>query len=88
VLTSIEPAGSAPVGEAPPPLSKDAIKAIGSKCPDRKCASGLTCVEYFGIAGPSGPKFTSCEVRCGGSACPGDLKCVTIADGPGAVCRP
>jgi hypothetical protein len=45
-------------------------------------------VKYYGIAGPRGPQFTSCETKCdGGKACPDGLKCTTIADGPGAVCR-
>lgn len=63
--------------------------AQGEACPDRRCAAGLTCVEYYGIAGPSGPRFTSCEVRCGkGGRCPDGQSCITIADGPGEVCRP
>jgi len=64
--------------------------ARGEPCPDGACASGLTCVGYYGIAGPNGPKFTSCETPCAGGkdACPDGLRCVTIADGPGAVCRP
>ena len=58
-------------------------------CPAGRCAAGLACVEYYGIAGPRGGKFTSCEIRCGrGGACPGGQRCVTVADGPGQVCRP
>jgi len=62
----------------------------GQPCPENKCAEGLSCIEYFGIAGPSGPRFTSCETRCGAEpmVCPDGLRCVTIADGPGRVCRP
>ncbi|HWO19663.1 MAG TPA: hypothetical protein VNO30_12840 [Kofleriaceae bacterium] len=62
----------------------------GEPCsPAGKCQTGLTCVEYFGFAGPRGPKFTSCEIRCGdGGKCPARQSCVTIADGPGQVCRP
>lgn len=60
----------------------------GEKCPDDHCEAGLTCVSYYGIAGASGPKFTSCEIPCaGGAACPQGQKCITIADGPGQVCR-
>jgi hypothetical protein len=56
---------------------------------DDHCAIGLECVHYFGIAGPSGPEFRTCEVRCDKQqACPDGLTCSTIADGPGAVCRP
>ncbi len=62
----------------------------GEACPAGTCAEGLQCIEYFGIAGPNGPKFTSCEVPCPDekSTCPEGQSCVTIADGPGRVCRP
>jgi len=75
----------APGGSAP----GDSLPKQGEGCAEGKCAAGLTCVEYYGIAGPRGPKFTSCEIPCvGGGRCPGGQKCVTIADGPGQVCRP
>ncbi len=55
----------------------------GDACPD-----GLLCAKYYGIAGPSGPEFSSCEIACDtGQTCPDGTTCVTIADGPGAVCR-
>jgi len=60
----------------------------GTPCPDGKCAPGLSCVTYYGIAGPRGPEFTSCEITCRGDKCPEGQMCVTIADGPGRVCRP
>lgn len=63
---------------------------IGEDCgEDDTCAPGLECVHYYGFAGPSGPEFKTCEIRCDGKAsCPEGLSCATIADGPGAVCRP
>ena len=77
-----------PPAPAPTPAPQPG-PGIGQACASGVCASGLECVEYYGIAGPSGPKFTSCEIRCqGGAACPGGMSCVTVADGPGAVCRP
>lgn len=56
---------------------------------DAVCASGTVCVAYFGIAGPQGPEFKSCEIPCShpGATCPLGQSCVTIADGPGQVCR-
>ena len=62
----------------------------GMPCDDGKCQAGFECVSYYGIAGPRGPKFTSCEIRCGmgDKGCPSGQRCVTIADGPGQVCRP
>ncbi|HWM88669.1 MAG TPA: hypothetical protein VNO33_22620 [Kofleriaceae bacterium] len=61
----------------------------GEPCANGQCAKGLSCVEYYGIAGPRGPKMTSCEIRCpGGKGCPSGQQCATIADGPGQVCRP
>lgn len=54
-----------------------------------QCANGLTCVRYRGVAGARGPEMTSCEIRCDAEkACPKNQQCVTIADGPGQVCRP
>lgn len=76
-----EPAGGKPTGAALPGTGKPCTE-------DGRCAEGLSCVSYYGIAGPRGPKFTSCERRCGkGERCPDGQRCVTIADGPGAVCR-
>lgn len=63
----------------------------GQPCPEGSCADGFTCVEYYGIAGARGPKFNSCEIPCGGKGtegCPQGQACITIADGPGQVCRP
>jgi hypothetical protein len=63
----------------------------GEKCDDgTTCEAGLTCVKYYGIAGPNGPEFTSCEIPCPEetSTCPEGQQCITIADGPGRVCRP
>jgi len=52
------------------------------------CIDGKQCLEYYGIAGPNGPKFSSCEWSCAdGKTCPKGTKCTTIADGPGEVCR-
>jgi hypothetical protein len=57
--------------------------------PGGKCDSGLECVKYYGILGPRGPQFTSCEIRCSeGGKCPTEQSCRIIADGPGRVCRP
>jgi hypothetical protein len=45
-------------------------------------------VSYYGIAGPRGPEFKSCEIRCNPQGrCEGGRKCITVADGPGQVCR-
>lgn len=55
-----------------------------------KCARGLTCVRYRGVAGAAGPELTSCEIRCGEGTkhrCPKGQTCTTVADGPGQVCR-
>ena len=76
-----QPGPEEPAPAAPSPKQ-------GEECPAGICAQGLECVEYYGIAGTSGPKFTSCEIRCKGGACPDGQQCATIADGPGQVCRP
>lgn len=68
----------------------DPAPGLGQDCgADDACADGLTCVTYYGIAGASGPAFKSCEVPCADpkAVCPEGTSCVTIADGPGQVCR-
>jgi hypothetical protein len=67
------------------------LASLGSPCRESdRCGGGTTCVTYYGIAGPSGPAFKSCEITCvnGKGPCPVGTACTTIADGPGAVCRP
>lgn len=85
--------GAAPAEVPPPPFDLAQLGAPcgegdgnGNRCP----AAGTTCVKYYGIAGPRGPEFSSCEIPCADdkSVCPAGSRCVTVADGPGAVCRP
>ena len=57
-------------------------------CGEKTCADGETCIEYYGIAGPNGPRFQTCGIPCGPKrTCPKGKSCVTIADGPGDVCQ-
>lgn len=57
-------------------------------CDDIHCDAPRTCVAYYGVAGTSGPLFTSCEIPCLDSpdVCPEGTICTTIFDGPGTVC--
>jgi hypothetical protein len=76
---------------APAPTDELDVTKLGSPCDEHgACAAPMECVRYYGYAGPRGPEFSSCEIRCSdaGATCPGGARCVTIADGPGAVCRP
>ena len=83
-----QPPGPGSAGEPAPNWPKPP-PGIGETCGDKDaCAQGLTCVAYYGIAGARGPQFKSCEIKCQSDAnCPADHKCITIADGPGQVCR-
>jgi hypothetical protein len=71
------------VAEGGPDLGK-----LHTTCMSGMCPSGLSPVMYYGIAGPGGPQFCSCEIPCNGdgSACPQHTACGYIADGPGNVC--
>jgi hypothetical protein len=84
------PAGSATSASEPAGVTTTAAEGpgLGQTCgDDDSCAKG-TCVAYSGIAGPKGPQFKTCEIKCtGGGACPDGTKCIVVADGPGAVCR-
>lgn len=63
---------------------------MGENCGEADaCAQGLECVKYYGIAGARGPQFKTCEKKCDKKqTCPSGTSCITIADGPGQVCRP
>jgi hypothetical protein len=83
-----------PTGHGGGPTGDDVgtldLAKLGSPCDETdRCAGGGECVTYYGIAGPNGPAFKSCEITCAsGKGCPAGSSCITIADGPGAVCRP
>lgn len=80
-----EPGASTAIAEAPAAPEPELPECDGQPCPPPR-----ECIQYFGIAGPSGPSFHACELRCdrgGGDSCPDGTRCVTIADGPGDVCR-
>ncbi len=82
------PAQQVPPAQVPPATAGLPDKA-GTPCDERGCGGGFTCVSYYGIAGPKGPQFKSCEVPCPKATdkCPKGTNCTTIADGPGRVCR-
>jgi hypothetical protein len=78
--------------EAPPvtpPAAGTSAPGVGQTCGSAdECAPGLECIKFYGIAGPRGPQFKSCEIRCGADKmCPTGTACKTVADGPGQVCR-
>ncbi|MEX1363684.1 MAG: hypothetical protein AB1Z98_11180 [Nannocystaceae bacterium] len=80
-----EPPAAEPPDAEPPAAEPPAAEACG----ETACTPPQQCITYYGIAGPSGPEFKSCEIPCKGKggSCPEGLSCVTIADGPGSVCR-
>lgn len=77
----VEPTPSPEPEPEPPPT-----------CDGQPCEPPRECISYFGIAGPSGPMFHACEIRCepeiDNGGCPQGMRCATIADGPGNVCQP
>lgn len=77
------PPATTPTEEAPPAMD---LSKLGVACGIGDSCDAGTCSKYYGIAGPSGPEFSSCEIACD-AGCPTGTECVTIADGPGAVCR-
>jgi hypothetical protein len=91
--TSSQPAPHADPTSAPatPPATPAPATAtkLGDKCGDGdSCTAPATCVSYSGIAGPGGPTFKTCEVKCkDDSGCPDGTHCRVVADGPGHVCR-
>lgn len=89
--SSMEPgtagSGTTTGGPTPTPTTDERPK-LGEPCAAGDVCGEGSCVKYYGIAGPRGPEFKSCEIRCDASGrCEGDRRCVTVADGPGQVCR-
>jgi hypothetical protein len=77
--------GTAGSGTTP---TTDERPKLGEPCAAGDVCGEGTCVKYFGIAGPRGPEFKSCEIRCDAQTrCESGRQCVTVADGPGQVCR-
>ncbi len=68
--------------------SAPALPKLGEACGDGDACGEGKCVTFYGIAGPRGPAFQQCEIKCDAKApCPDGRTCTTIADGPGQVCR-
>jgi len=82
--------GAATDGAAADGASTDGTGSAVS-CGGRTCAVGEQCISYYGIAGARGPMFHECAIRCRpgmrNGGCPTGTRCITISDGPGAVCR-
>lgn len=73
---------------SPSPTTTTTTAGQGEDCKgtDVECDVGLTCLHYYGIAGPA-IEFATCEIPCTKDAqCPDDQTCAVIADGPGQVC--
>ena len=101
VICLLAACGSTPAATSPTPsrLAEPAppaephgvdLAGLGGTCGEgQRCDAPASCVTYYGIAGPQGPAFKSCEIQCADelTACPAGTTCITIADGPGAVCR-
>ncbi len=92
--------GAAPLATQPEPTSASDLPSPRMEtsiapapeqatCGGKVCAEGTECIEYYGIAGKRGGLLHSCEIRCMSDAqCPtAKPKCLTLADGPGQVCR-
>ena len=86
--TSIYRAEATKVLEKLEPPAATSAKPGDDCSKGQACGVAATCVSYLGIAGARGPTFKTCEIRCTAkTACPSGTSCLTIADGPGQVCR-
>jgi hypothetical protein len=83
-----EGTGSAPRVD-PTPAPPAIVGKLRDKCgTNDACEAPATCVKYYGIAGPRGPEFKTCEIKCDKpTKCPTGTSCGIVADGPGKVCR-
>ncbi|MDI1482089.1 hypothetical protein [Polyangium sp. y55x31] len=83
--------GTPPMPTVSATSAPESAAPTSGSCGGRTCGDGETCASYYGIAGPRGPMFHECVIRCRRGAandgCPTGRRCTTIADGPGDVCR-
>lgn len=80
--------GGATTGSGGTATGTDERPKIGENCAAGDVCGEGSCVSYRGIAGARGPEFKTCELRCDPEKrCEGGRQCITIADGPGEVCR-
>ncbi|MGB1014426.1 MAG: hypothetical protein ACPG4T_09865 [Nannocystaceae bacterium] len=71
-----------------PPSNPPSNPPTPAACGEKTCAAGESCLSYYGIAGPKGPRFQTCAIPCGPKrTCPKGKSCVTVSDGPGDVCQ-
>ena len=79
------PGPTEPAPGTTPPLEGP---KLGEPCGAGDVCGEGSCVSYHGIAGARGGELKSCEIRCDPSrSCEGGRQCITVADGPGQVCR-
>jgi len=78
--------GSSSIGGASATGGSSGLPGLHQACVDKTCATGLTPVEFYGIAGTAGPLFCGCEIPCPDDECPSGMQCNYVFDGPGAVC--
>ena len=82
-------AGACNGGHATPSSGPVQLEGLHRDCSSTACVFGQTCLSYYGVAGASGPRFSTCEIPCKTTSdCPAGhgLACTTISDGPGTVC--
>jgi hypothetical protein len=80
-----------PPGGDPEPTCPAPDASLNSTCPDNdECPAGLEPVTFYGVAGPQGPEFCWCSIRCADdpNVCPNATRCTTLADGPSDICYP
>lgn len=69
-------------GEAPRGDAGYTLSGLHGPCHRGRCGPGQACLRYLGPAGPA----ETCELTCGLEACPANLRCACVVNGPCAFC--
>jgi hypothetical protein len=89
LLLAVVPFLSSNCGSSGPCGGEASTARLHADCSNEPCATGQTCMAYYGVAGAQGPLIKTCEIQCCDNAvCPSPTQCGTTVDGPpGNTCR-
>lgn len=68
-------------------ISEEDLSKLHTDCTAASCPPSMQCLAWYGVSGPLGPKYMTCEIPCdpASPSCPNGLSCAGSGDGPPPV---